>query len=255
MPAATVNAPVLRAERQGLCFGANPARDFRKLAIAFLLAAAGTPAQAEVGATFSFFSEARLRGISLSAGHPVAQLDLSYDDSGGVYGSLSESTVFSSEYGLRPLGLQENLGYAKKLKSGPSIDVGIINANYSRYTGNERSSGYTEVYAGLVGKVLSSYIYLSPNYFHSRSWAAYGEVDAGIAPARKLRLTAHVGSLVPLGSSYASKVQYDWQIGATREAGPVSLHVAFGDGGPGRDYYEGNWHRRRALVVGATYVF
>jgi uncharacterized protein (TIGR02001 family) len=243
-----VNAHVDRAERQGPCFTLS-------LALGIVLFTSAAPAQAELGATFSVFSEARLRGFSLSAGHPVGQLDLSYDDPGGFYGSFSASTVLSSEYGLRPLGFQENLGYAKKLHSGPSIDVGIINANYSRYTGHERSSGYTEIYAGLVGKVLSSHIYLSPNYFHSGSWAAYGEVDAGIAPARKLRLTAHVGSLVPLGSSYASKVQYDWQIGATREAGPVSLHLAFGDGGPGRDFYEGILHRRRALVVGATYVF
>jgi hypothetical protein len=49
-------------------------------------------------------------------------------------------------------------------------------------------------------------------------------------------------------------VQYDWQVGATREIGPLSLHAAFGDGGPGRDYYEGSSHRRRSLVVGATYV-
>ena len=106
-----------RADRQGRCFTVS-------VALGIVLFGSAAPAQAEVGATFSFFSEARLRGISLSAGHPIAQLDLSYDDPGGFYGSLSASTVLSSEYGLRPLGLEENLGYAKKLKSGPSIDVG-----------------------------------------------------------------------------------------------------------------------------------
>jgi uncharacterized protein (TIGR02001 family) len=203
----------------------------------------------------SLFSEARLRGISLSAGHPVAQLDLSFDDPSGFYGSLSASTVISSEYGVKPFGLQENLGFAKRLKSGPTIDVGILNANYSHHTEYGRSRGYTEVYAGLVGKVLSSHVYLSPNYFHSGTWAAYGEVNAGIRPAHKLRLSAHVGTLVPLESSCASRVQYDWQIGATREVGPLSLHATFGDGGPGRDFYEGERHRRRAFVFGATYVF
>lgn len=217
--------------------------------------AASSPAAADVGATASIFSEARLRGYSLSAGHPVGQLDLSYDDPGGFYGSLSGSLVVSSEYGLRPLGLQENVGYAKRLGTGPTMDVGVINANYSRYTGYERSTGYTEVYAGLVGKIFSSHIYVSPNYFHSGTWVAYAEVDAGIRPARKLRLTAHVGTLVPLESSYASRVQYDWQIGATREVGPLSFHLALSAGGPGRDFYEGSWHHRRALVVGATCVF
>lgn len=217
--------------------------------------ASSVPACAEVGATASIFSEARLRGISLSAGHPVGEISLSYDDPGGFYGTLSGSVVVSSEYGLRPLGLQEDIGYAKRLGDGPTIDVGLLNANYSRYTGYARSSGYTEVYAGLVGKVLSSHVYVSPNYFHSGAWAAYGEVEAGIQPMRKLRLTAHVGSLVSLDSTYASRVQYDWQISATREVGPLSLHATFSDGGPGRDFYEDGWHRRRALVVGATCVF
>jgi uncharacterized protein (TIGR02001 family) len=223
--------------------------------LGFILVVAWSPARAEIGATTSIFSEARLRGYSLSAGHPVGQLDLSYDDPSGFYGSLSGSLVVSAEYGIKPLGLQENVGYAKRLGTGPTIDVGVINANYSRFTGYERSTGYTEVYAGLVGKLFSSHIYVSPNYFHSGSWVAYGEVDAGFRPARKLRLTAHVGTLVPLESGYASKVQYDLQIGATREIGPLSLHVSFGDGGPGRDFYEDRWHNRRALVVGATYVF
>lgn len=238
---------------------ALPARRGRRFAISasagFIILAASAPANAEVGATASIFSEARLRGISLSAGHPVGEISLSYDDPGGLYGSLTGSVVLSSEYGLRPLGLLESIGYAKRLKVGPTIDVGVLNANYSRYTAYQRSSGYTEVYAGLVGKVFSSRIYLSPNYFRSHSWAAYGEVDAGIRPARKLGLRAHIGSLVPLGSAYRSRVQYDWQIGATREAGPLSLHASLSGGGPGRDFYEDHWHRRRALIVGATMLF
>jgi uncharacterized protein (TIGR02001 family) len=246
MRGAIVNAPARRA-RRGLSCDVS-------FALGGVLLIASSPADADVGATVSIFSEARLRGYSLSAGHPVGQLDLSYDDPRGFYGSLSGGIVVSSEYGVKPLGLQDNIGYAKRLGNGPSIDVGVINANYSRYTGYERSTSYTEVYAGLVGKVFSSHVYLSPNYFHSDAWVAYAEVDAGIGPARKLRVTAHVGTLVPLGSSYRSRVQYDWQIGATREVGPLSLHATLSGGGRGRDFYEDRWHRRRALVVGATYV-
>lgn len=242
-----MSAPAVLARRERR-FGVS-------LAFGFLLVAASAPAAAEVGATASIFSEARWRGIALSAGHPVAELDLSYDDPGGFYASLSGSVVASTEYGLKPLALEENLGFAKRLKSGPTIDVGVINSNYSHYTGYERSTGHSEAYVGLVGKVLSSHLYLSPNYFHSGTWTAYGEVDAGIPATRKLRLSAHVGALVPLSSGYSSRTQYDWQIGATREVGPLSLHLTFGDGGPGRDFYEGRWHGRRALVAGATYIF
>lgn len=247
MPGTIVIAPV-RPARRGPCCAA-------RLGLGFILFVASSPAAAEVGATASIFSEARLRGYSLSAGHPVGQLDLSYDDPSGFYGGLSASLVVSSEYGVRPLGLLENAGYAKKLRGGPTIDVGVNNSNYSRYSGYERSTGYTEIYAGLISRVFSSHVYLSPNYFGSHSWAAYGEVNAGFRPARKLGLTAHVGTLVPLGYGDRSKVQYDWQIRATREIGPLSLHVALSDGGPGRDFYENEWHRRRALVVGLTTIF
>jgi len=234
--------------RRGPCFVA-------RATAAFILVGLSAPAAAEIGATASIFSEARLRGYSLSAGHPVAQLDLSYDDAEGFYGNLSGNVVYSTEYGLRPLGLQENIGYAKRLAGGPSIDVGVINSNYSRYTRYGHSAGYTEVYAGIVGKVLSSRIYLSPNYFNGGTWMAYGEVNAGISPVRKLRLTAHVGSRIPLHGALSQRVNYDWEVGATREVGRLSLHLAVTGGGPGRDYYEGVAHRRRALVAGATMLF
>jgi uncharacterized protein (TIGR02001 family) len=235
--------------------GPRERRFAAELATAFVLLAVSAPAAAEIGATASILSEARWRGIALSAGHPVAQLDFSWDDPDGFYGGLSGSLVGSSEYGIEPLALQENLGFAKRLKSGPTIDVGVINANYSRYTGYQRSTGHSEVYVGLIGKLLSSHIYLSPNYFHSGTWTAYGEVDAGISVSRKMRVSAHVGALVPLSSGYASHTQYDWQVGAAREVGPLSLHLSLGDGGPDRDFYAGRWHHRRALVAAATYVF
>ena len=76
------------------------------------------PAVAEVGATVSVFSEARFRAYSLSAGRPVASLDLSYDDPGGLYGGLSATAVMGGEDSFRPLGLVLNGGYAKRLSSG-----------------------------------------------------------------------------------------------------------------------------------------
>ena len=242
-----MSAPA-RPARRGRCFVA-------RATAAYILIGLSAPAAAEVGATASIFSEARLRGYSLSAGHPVAQLDLSYDDAGGFYGNLSGNVVYSREYGFRPLGLQENVGYAKQLKGGPALDVGLINANYSKYTGYQRSTGYTEVYAGIIGKVLSSHVYLSPNYFHSDTWTAYGDVSAGIRPFRKLRLSARVGARVPLSGGYSSVVNYDWEVAATREVGPLSLHLMVSDGGPGRDYYDGKWHGRRGVMAGATFLF
>jgi uncharacterized protein (TIGR02001 family) len=222
---------------------------------ALLFLSLAAPASAEVGATASLLSEARLRGYSLSAGRPVGQLDLSYDDRSGFYAGLSASVV--AYHGVNPLGLQENIGFAKRLSGGPAIDFGILNSNYSRhadYLGQERSLSYSEVYAGVIGKNVASHVYLSPNYFGYGVWALYGEVDASVAPARKLRLTGHLGALTYLGGGGGGKSGYDWRIGVSREVGPLSAQLAVTGGGPGRDNYRNDYHSRTAVVLAISTI-
>ena len=215
-----------------------------------------TPAAAEIGASASVWSESRLRGYSLSAGHPVGQLDLSYDDPSGFYAALSGSLVVSREYGIKPLGLEENVGFAKQLGSGPTLDLGIHNSNYSRYSKYDEARGYTEAYAGLIGKVVSAHVYVSPNYFRPDTWRGYGEVEAGIHPSRKLLLSAHAGVSVPLNhNQWWYRTQYDWRIGAAQEVGPLTLHLDLSGGGPDKEYYDGQTHHRTALVAGASFAF
>lgn len=201
----------------------------------------------------------------MSAGHPVASLDFSYDDPSGVYGSLSGGLLYSNEYHVQPLDLQGSIGFAKRLGSGPTLDLGVHNSNYFQYS-SRPSSGYTEAYAGLIGKVITGRIYISPNYFHSNTWRLYGELESGFQPVRGLTLSGHAGLLVPLNnSSYGgagwqavsttNKTQYDWRLGAAQEVGRFTLHLDLSGGGPGRDYYDGEWHNRTALVAGATFLF
>ena len=208
----------------------------------------------------SVWSQERLRGYSMSAGHPVARLDLSYDDVSGFYAAISGSLAYSHEYHLKPLDLQESVGFTRQLGDGPAIDVGIHNSNYSEYSRYGRPAGYTEAYAGLTGKALSGHVYLSPNYFHSRTWRLYGELEGGVQPAKGLLLSAHAGLLVPIATgSYAaatkSKAQYDWRVAAAQDVGRVTMHLDLSGGGPSDDFYEGRSHNRTALVAGASFVF
>jgi hypothetical protein len=204
----------------------------------------------------SVWSQERLRGYSLSAGHPVARLDLSYDDASGIYGAISGSAVYSSEYHLRPLDLQANIGFAHQLGNGPTLDVGIHDSRYSRYSSEARSSAYSEFYAGLIGKVLSTHVYVSPNYFHPDDWRGYGEVEASLRPRRHLLLSSHLGLSVPLNDNrWRYPTQYDWRVGAAREIGRLTLHLDIGGGGPDKDHYEGQTHGRTELVAGASFVF
>ncbi len=210
-----------------------------------------------MGASVSLLSEARLRGYSLSAGRPVAELDLSYDHSSGLYAGISGSIV--AHDGVNPLGLQESIGYAVPLGRGPTLDLGIVNSNYSKHSGHYRSLSYTELYAGLIGKNVASHLYLSPNYFHSEVWTLYGDLDVAVQPARKWRLTGHVGALTYLhGSEYDpehARSQYDWRVGVARELGRFSLQAALSSGGPGDDYYDYGEHSRTALTFGASCIF
>src|SRR5690242_13026814 len=105
------------------------------------------PAAAEVGASVSIYSQSRYRGYSLSAGRPVAVLDLSYDDPSGFYGAMSGSAVYNSEHEVRGFGLVLNGGYATRLSSGFTLDFGAIHSSYSPYTRRGAASSYTEIYA------------------------------------------------------------------------------------------------------------
>jgi len=225
--------------------------------IAGLLLFAASPASAEVGAAVSVFSDARFRGYTLSSGHPVAVVDLSYDDPSGLYGAVSASAVASSGDGIQPLGLQLSGGYAKRLPGGVTIDIGAVHSSYTLYTSRGASTSYTEIYAGASRGFLTSRIYLSPHYFGHGTKAAYGELDATVSPLRRLRLSGHVGLLVPIeypGANHDDRAQYDWRLGVAREVGPATLHVIATGGGPGHDYYGDRRHNRTALILGLSWA-
>ena len=208
----------------------------------------------EVGASVSFFSDARLRGYSLSAGHPVGTLDLAYDDTSGVYGAASASAVFGDDEAIEPLGIQLNAGYAKRLPSFFVVDVGVTHSSYSKY-GSRGSTSYTEIYAGLSRKALSTRISFSPHYFESGSSTLYAEANASFSPMTKLNLFGHVGMLFPLSDGLEERElrpQHDWSIGASRQLGPVSLHAILSGGGPDGDYYHDRYHSRTKLVFGVS---
>jgi uncharacterized protein (TIGR02001 family) len=218
---------------------------------------AASPAAAEVGAAVSVFSDARFRGYSLSSGHPVGVVDLSYDDPGGLYGAVSASAVASSDDGIRPLGLQLSAGYARRLRNGFTVDLGAVHSRYSHYSSRGYANSYTEIYAGASRGVLTSRVYFSPHYFGHGSKTLYGELDATVSPIRKLRLNGHAGLLVPIdyrGAHTDDRAQYDWRVGVDREIGRASLHAIVSGGGPGRDYYGGRTHRKTALILGLSWA-
>jgi uncharacterized protein (TIGR02001 family) len=233
---------------------ASASRRVPNLLLAALCLWSAAPAAAEVGASAAVFSEASFRGYSLSAGRPVALLNLAYDDSSGAYAAASASAVLGSDEAIAPLSLQLNGGYAKRLRSDFVVDFGVTHARHSRYASREASS-YTEIYAGVSRKAVSARISYAPHYFMSGYSTLYGELDANVSPMRKLNLNAHVGLLVPLDYPTefgGSRTQRDWRVGVARQVGPLSLHAFLAGGGPGRDFYRDSYHSRTRLVFGLS---
>ena len=223
---------------------ASPTRRILRLLPAAACLCSAAPAAAQVGASASLFTDARFRGYSLSSGHPVATFDLSYDDPSGVYGALSATAVLGADEAIAPMGLQLNV-----------FDVGVTHSNYSRYS-SRASASYTEIYAGLSRKALSTRISFAPHYFASGYSNLYGEVNANVSPMPKLSLYAHVGLLVPLDypeTGLKPRTQHDWSLGVSRQTGPVSLHAILTGGGPDADYYDDRAHSRTKLVFGVSY--
>lgn len=227
------------------------------VSLAGVLLFSAAPATAQVGAAVSLFSDDRFRGYSLSDGRPVGIIDLSYDAPDGLYGAISSSGVATRHEGLEPLGLVLNAGYAKALKSGLTLDLGAIHSNFSHYSARASRRSYTEVYAGLSGKLLSGRIYVSPDYLRPGEPSTYGELETSVPLGARWRLTGHAGMLVPLRerSEYRSySPQFDWRLGIVRELGRLSLQAAWTGTGSRRERDPYRGRGGNALIVGLSWV-
>jgi uncharacterized protein (TIGR02001 family) len=229
------------------------------LPIAALALCAGAPAAAQVSGAIAVESDFRLRGLTMSAGRPVASLRLGLDDDSGVYASGSATVVLTRDEDPRFLGYQVGGGIAKRVGHFWTVDFGIAhNEIRAAYDGGYPYT-YTELYAGATRAPFSAYVFVSPNYFRSDFWTVYGQLEASVSPAEHWHLTAHVGSLnyvdTPPQYTVRRKSLYDWRLGVAREIGNFEIHAALTGGGPGRQYYYGESHSKTAIVAGASLSF
>jgi len=150
---------------------------------------------AEFSGSASVLSDYRYRGVSLSSGHPAAQLGLAYDDPSGVYAGLFASSVQFAISPHRELQTVPYVGYARRFASGVSAEVG---AEYAAYSG-PGDYDYAEFYVGVTGEPFSARLYYAPRYFGREPGSFYAEVNGAQPLAERVRLVAHVGLLVNRG--------------------------------------------------------
>ena len=212
-----------------------------------------TQARAQVGALVSIYSDDRFRGVSVSDGRPVGILDVSYDARNGLYAALSGRVAATRADGLQPSGFTVNGGYATRVSSRLTADVGVVHSRFSHYSGLSGRRYYTEAYAGLAGKLIGARIAISPDYLGTARWTAYGEVDAHVDLSRHTLVDFQVGVLTPIGGKYGSdnRPQLDARVGLAQRLGPVTLHTALSTRSKTYFYRSGSG-RSTALIIGLS---
>jgi len=215
-------------------------------------------AAAQAAGSVTVQNDYQFRGYALGVNRPTAILNLSYDHPRGFYANASAIGVFERDEGPEVLGLTGNLGYARRLSADVTVDAGLIGSQYYDLYGAGESPGYAEVYVGAAVRGVSARVYYSPAYFDGGDPTIYGEVEAAVEPAPKLRLSARVGALAFVGGRpdpQRSSTQLDWSLTASRRWGAVEAHASVSGGGPGPAYYQGRPDDKAAVIVGATWAF
>jgi uncharacterized protein (TIGR02001 family) len=223
-----------------------------RLLLPGLLLAIAVPARAQLAFSGVIASDDRYRGESTSGHNPVATLTVAYDDPSGFYLGASFTAVAAGGF-VEPLRSVQYVGYAKRLKSGLSLDAGITHRISSHYYTGEYASEFTEAYVGIVGRRVSSHLFFSPDYDGRGGDAVYGETEALLLDRGDWSLSAHAGALLGPREDPADarKVELDGRIGITRRFGRTALSLNWIGATPAHE--SNRW--RRAAVVSLSHSF
>lgn len=145
----------------------------------------------QLSGSVSVVSDYRYRGVSLSGNDPAVQASINYDDASGFYAGAFVSTARFSFESSRELQAISFFGYAWRLPSGVSGEVGVDYALFTR----TRDYDYPEVYWGFASGIWSGRLYYAPRYFSGDGNAVYGELNAAQPLSDHFRIIAHGGVL------------------------------------------------------------
>lgn len=228
-----------------------------RLSLGSLLLVSAMPAHTEIGATVTLASEDRFRGYSVSRGYPAATLSLSYDDAAGPYVEGSVMIAGNPSEGIRRSRFEANAGYAQRLKSGPTLDAGVMHAEYGGYRIYGARAVFTEVYAGMISEYVSAHIHYSPRYFERGVSTFYAEADASGPLTPHIRLSGHYGLLFGVAGApeRVSGALPDWRIGAETDFRKLRFELALASRSRRRSFYGAAKKGRTALLASVAAAF
>lgn len=210
------------------------------------------PATAQVAARIGIDSDYRLRGYSLTHDRPALSAQLSYDHPSGLYASVLGLGEVGADN--RFLGVIGSTGYATRLNSAVSLDVGLLRSQIRGATDGALGFDYTQFYAGTYVGPVSARLSYSPDYRRAGQSTVYGQLEAGFEPGTDWRVSGHAGMLVYLttaGFYQAGETHRDWRFSVTRQLRPAEVHAALSGGGPS-SYYGYRLHKNVALTIGTS---
>jgi len=181
----------------------------------------------QLSGSLSAVSDYRYRGVSLSGNNPAVQGSINYDDASGFYAGAFVSTARFAFESSRELQAISFFGYAWRLPSGVSGEIG---ADYALFT-RTHDYDYPEVYCGFTSGIWSGRLYYAPRYFGGDGNAIYGELNAAQPLSDRFRIIAHGGVLwSKSGNSYdgsGERVTFDARIGVGVDLDRFSVELSW----------------------------
>ena len=203
-------------------------------------------------------SDFRLRGLSLNGGRPAISTTVAYDDDSGLYLGGALTSGDTRRFGIRFLGHNEFIGYARRLTPTLSGEIGVSNTQSNSYVSSRFSGSYTEGYLGLSTERLSVRFSYTPSFFERGTGALYVDVNGNHRLRDNARLFGHIGILTPVGRGNPNilpRSRYDTRIGAALEMRRGEIQLGWVRSGADRRYLKERRQARDALVVGASWFF
>lgn len=233
------------------------------LAFSICLLTLGDNALAQVSGSATVVSDFRFRGVSLSDDKPAAQLSLAYDHSSGAYVGAFASTVRFA-HALPPGALLVSYaGYAQRLSSRSSWDVGAQYVSFTRTP----DLNYPELYIGGAFETLSARLHYTRHYFGVEYDSFYAEVNGAQPLFGPIQLLAHLGVLRTrenaVSTAYefptfvpANTLRWDGRISIAAALQPIGVQLSWvARSASAVSYIPTSTRRRAALVLSVSLPF
>jgi len=132
-----------------------------------------------------------------------------------------------------------NAGYAVRIENGPTLDAGIVHAEYGGYRIYGRQAVFTELYAGVIAGRVQAHVHYSPTYFQRGVSTFYVDLDGSTPLSSRVRLSGHYGMLFQLDGQHeqAGTRMGDWRIGVATDVSRLSFELALAGGSDKRSFY------------------